>query len=214
MRIEVAQDQVLVIEDIALPRGEWRGGDLDLYVAFGAPGSPRAFDARLVPVPDGALEPAETETGEAVPIDRAPRRPTSAYLLLGRPQMAGAVLHLKEPAFRRALAPGGMAVIRVRTLLAMPAEDANAGREVIVRLGMASGPPLTLGRVQLVATDARPPITRAEARLCGPEADPYPLAIAVTSRPRSGLFSQQAGIAPVLSVRHATDDLCVRFYAQ
>ena len=51
----------------------------------------------------------------------------------------------------------------------------------------------------------------AEARLCGPEADPYPLAVSVLpkgSRP----VDRPAPVAPVLSVRHASDDLCIRFW--
>jgi hypothetical protein len=215
VRIEVAQDHVVVVEDVALPRGDWRSGDLDLYVSFGAPGAPAAFDARLLAVPDGALEPpSDGDAGDPIPVDRAPRRPTTAHLLLGRPQMAGAVLHVREVAFRRAIEPGGLAMIRVRTLLPVPAEDAQAGREIVVRLGIPGGPPLTLGRLQIVAADAKARIARAEARLCGPEADPYPLAIAVTPKPASPptLVGGKAPVAPVLAVRHPSDDLCVRFY--
>ena len=213
VRVEVAPDRVLVLEDVALPRGDWRGGDLDLYVAFGAPGAPRAFDARLLPVPDGALEPDPAEAGEPVPVDRAPRRPATAHALLGRPQMAGAVLHVKEAAFRRAVTPGGMAVVRVRALLDAPPEDPERGRELVVRLGVAAGQPLTLGRLQLAAMGTRTRITRAEAHLCGAEADPYPLAIAVTPRVAAPPApAPEAPVAPVLAVRHVGDDLCVRFW--
>ncbi len=221
VRVEVASDRVLVLEDIALPRGEWRAGDLDLYVAFGAPGAPRAFDARLLAVPDGALEPADGDAGEPLPFDRVPRRPSTAHPLLGRPQMAGAVLHVRDAAFRKAVAPGKMAILRVRTLLDAPPEDAEHAREIVVRLGASNGQPLTLGRVQVVASTASPKlkIARAEAHLCGPDADPYPLA--VTPRPPSPQGPQSAPssdargpIAPVLAVRHATDDLCVRFAVQ
>ena len=215
VRVEVAPDRVLVLEDVALPRGDWRGGDLDLYVAFGAPGAPRAFDARLLPVPDGALEPDPAEAGEPVPVDRAPRRPATAHALLGRPQMAGAVLHVKEAAFRRAVTPGGMAVVRVRALLDAPPEDPERGRELVVRLGVAAGQPLTLGRLQLAATGARTRITRAEAHLCGPDADPYPLSVAVTPKPAAPASpAEKAPIAPVLAVRHASDDLCLRYATQ
>jgi hypothetical protein len=215
VRVEVGTDRVLVLEDVALPRGEWRGGDLDLYVAFGAPGAPRAFDARLLSVSDGALEPEAADAGEPVPFDRAPRRPATAHALLGRPQMAGAVLHVKEAAFRRAVAPGGMAVLRVRALLDPPPEDPERGRELVVRLGAAAGQPLTLGRVQIVATGPRAKVTRAEARLCGPDADPYPLAVAVTPKLAAPASPpEKAPIAPVLSVRHASDDLCLRYLSQ
>lgn len=215
VRIEAAKDHVLVVQDVDLPRGDWRAGDLDLYVAFGAPGAPQAFEARLLAVPDGALEPSESEAGELLPIDRAPRRPHNAQLLLGRPQMAGAVLHVKEHSFRRAIAPGNMAAIRIRALLALPPEDPRAGRELVVRLGIPGGTPLTLGRVELASLEARPWITRAEAHLCGVEADPWPLAIALTpSPPKPASPPEKAPVAPVLSARHSTDDLCVRFWTQ
>lgn len=216
VRIEAAKDRVVVLEEIDLPRGDWRSGDLELYVAFGAPGAPQAFDAHLIAVPDGALEPGESDPGEPIPITLAAVRPSSAQLLLGRSQMAGAVLHVKEPAFRRAIAPGNMAAIRIRALLGLPPEDGQAGRELVVRLGIPAGPPLTLGRVQIASLEPGPWITRAEAHLCGPEADPWPLALSITPKPKAAALEKASPgpIAPVLSVRHATDDLCVRFWTQ
>jgi hypothetical protein len=213
VRVEAAADRVLVLEDISLPRGEWRGGDLDLYVAFGAPGAPRAFDARLFAVADGALEPDDADAGEPVPTDRVPRRPATAHPLLGRPQMAGAVLHVRESAFKKAVTPGGMAIVRVRTLLDAPPEDPERGREVVVRLGASSGQPLTLGRIQVVTTGPKLRIRRAEAHLCGPDADAYPLALS-PKPPPTAVPSERAPIAPVLAVRHASDDLCVLYATQ
>src|ERR1700722_18545331 len=97
--LEVARNHVTVIEDLDLPRGDWRFGDLDLYVAFGSPGAPRAFDARLFAdlSPGGARSP--DEVGEPVVVEPSSRRPGQAYALLGRPQMAGVVVHLRESAF-------------------------------------------------------------------------------------------------------------------
>ena len=215
VRIQVARDHVVIVEEVNLPRGEWQSGDLDFYVAFGAPGAPQAFDARLLAVADGALEPEAADAGEALVVERAARRPASAQTLLGPSQMAGAVVHVREAAFRRAVAAGNMAAIRLRTLLTLPEEDARTGREVVVRLGASRGTPLTLGRLQIDAHDARPRVTRAEAHLCGAEADPYPLAIAVTPRgAASPAPAAEAPIAPVLAVRHVGDDLCVRFWME
>lgn len=214
VRLEVASDRVLVVEDVTLPRGDYRGGDLDFYVAFGAPGAPQAFDARLLPVPDGSLFPDDGDAGEPVPADRAPRRPVGAYVLLGRPQMAGAVLHVREAAFVRAVAPGGMAVLRIRSLLAAPPDDAHAGREIVVRLGASDGQPLTLGRVQVTSPAARPRIARADARLCGEGADRALLAVAIVPKPPPSATAPPAPLAPVLAARHASDDLCVRYATQ
>ncbi len=212
MRVEVARDRVLVIEDINMPRGTWRSGDLDLFVAFGAPGAPEAIDARLLSVKDGALEAAADDAGEPVDTERAGRRPTSAQPLLGPFTMAGVILHVKDASFRRATDDGAMAAVRVRTILAVPPEDARTGREVVVRLGAAAGTPLTLGRVQIASTDPKW-LLRAEAHLCGADADPWPLAIALVPKPaQTPPRTPPLPIAPVLSVRHPSDDLCVRFW--
>jgi hypothetical protein len=209
VKVDVLKAQLVVVEEVNLPRGEWKNESLDFYVAFGAPGVPRAIDARLLAVADGALEP-EDEAGEPMTVDRAPHRPASAHALIGRDTMAGIVVHLKRESLTKAFEPGNMAALRIRTVLDLPDEDPSGARGVVVRLGASRGTPLTLGRLTLVAKPGASPLTRAEAHLCGPDADPTPLAIALTPKP-----SQPASpppIAPVLSVRHASDDLCLRFW--
>ncbi len=210
VRVEVLEKKIVVVQEVNLPRGEWSAQSLDFYVAFGAPGAPRAIDAQLLAVGDGALEPDDADAGEALVVDRAPRRPPSAYPLLGRESMAGVVVHVKADAFGRALEPGNMAALRIRTALDLPEEDPEGARGVVVRLGSSRGTPLTLGRLVLVGKSGGPPPTRAEARLCGAEADTTPLAIALV--PKSTAMPLSPPIAPVLAVRHATDDLCVRFW--
>ncbi len=218
VRLEVAVDHVVLVEEVDLPRGDWRAGDLSFFVAFGAPGTPDAFDAHLVPVADGALAPADTDVGDKLVVDPAPRRPAAAHDLLGSEEMAGVVVHVPEGALRHALAPGGMAALRFRSLLKLPAGNARTGQEMVVRLGRAQTTPLTLGRIEVVTIEDGPPVIRADAHLCGPSADPWPLAVAIgplpTGAPRAPLQSPtaQAPIAPVLAVRHFDDDLCVRFW--
>ena len=204
VRVEVLKAALVVIEEVLLPRGEWSGDALDLYVAFGAPGVPRAIDAHLLPVADGALEPEEDEAGEALALDRAPRRPPTAHALLGKDAMAGVVVHVKKDALTRALVPGSMAALRMRMVLDLPEEELSGARGVVVRLGASRGTPLTLGRLSIASKPGAVPVARAEAHLCGPEADPTPLAVARLKTP--------GAIAPVLAVRHATDDLCLRFW--
>jgi hypothetical protein len=211
VRLEVGGDHVVVIEEVDLPRGDWRGGELSFYVAFGAPGAPDALDAHLLAVPDGALEPLEADVGEKLTVDRAPRRPATAHALLGPEEMAGVVVHASEALLRRAFAPGGMAALRLRSLVRVPVTDAQNGQEVVVRLGHTQTTPLTLGRVQVASTPDGPEIGRAEAHLCGPSADPWPLAVAYAAR-RPEALGARAPIAPVLAVRHPDDDLCVRFW--
>jgi hypothetical protein len=216
VRVEVARDHVLVVHDVLLRRGDWTSGDLDAFVAFGAPGVPRAIDARLyAATAEDDDDPGAAASFEPIAIGPAFRRPAGARLLLGSGAMAGAVLHLREAAFRRATAATGIARVRVRTLMDLPAPDVKTGHEVVVRLGAHEGEPYALGAIVVASDDVRPWVVRAEAHLCGPDADPWPLAVRVEPAPRlpsTGGSAQPSPIAPVLSVRHASDDLCVRFW--
>jgi hypothetical protein len=201
VRVVVGKTELETIEEVNLPRGDWHGEPLDFYVAFGAPGPPRAIDVHLVPVGDGSLEPADDEAGEVLATDRAPRRPASAHPLLGRDTMAGIVVHVKPELFTKALAPGSMAALRIRTAIALPEDDPSGGKSVLVRLGSSRGQPLTLGRIVVHRAG------RADAHLCGPDADTHALAVGGVPKP-----ADSDAIAPVLALRHASDDLCVRVY--
>ena len=230
VRVEAARDRVVVVEDVNLPRGDWRGGGLDLYVAFGAPGTPAAIDARLVAVPAESADSrgesvaaargqSSDDAGEAAAVEPAVRRTANAQLLLGRPQMAGAVVRVKEADLRRAYATSDLAVLRIRSLLSPPAADPRGERDVVVRLGIVGDVPLTLGRIQVVSLEGAGWIMRAEANLCGPEAEGLPLAITVIpkversedARPAAGGGARP--IAPAMAVRHSSDDLCIRWWA-
>jgi hypothetical protein len=200
---------IAVIEDINLPRGEWKGETLRFHVAFGAPG-PRAIDARLVGLGDGELEPADDETGEVLVIERVPRRPTSAHPLLGRETMAGIVVTVPADTLTKAFSRGNMASLRIRSLVDATEPDPSGASSIVVRLGASRGTPLTLGRITATAASPASALVRAEARLCGVEADPHPLAVGLVPRPAQ--VDRQGAIAPVLAVRRATDDLCVRLW--
>jgi hypothetical protein len=228
VRVEAARDRVVVVEDINLPRGEWRAGGLDLYVAFGAPGTPAAIDARLLPVPSDAPDSrsesaapghgqSPDDAGDALAVEPAIRRTPSTQLLLGRPQMAGAIVRVKESDLRRAYAASDLAALRIRSLLSPPAADSRGERDVVVRLGIVGDVPLTLGRVQVVSLEGTGWIARAEANLCGPEAEGLPLSVTVIpklERPAGAATSATRAIAPAMAVRHASDDLCIRWWAQ
>jgi hypothetical protein len=213
VRVEAARDRVVVLEEITLPRGDWSGGGLDLYAAFGAPGTPIAVDARLVPVPAGQSESRLEDAGEAVTVEPAVRHLPSSNLLLGRPSMAGFVVRVKDAALRTAFANGDVAALRIRSLLSPPAADAKGARDVVVRLGIDGGLPLTLSKVQVVSAEPQPWITRAEATLCGPDADPMPLTVSVVPRPEGAPPWSPPTVAPPLATRHGSDDLCVRWWA-
>lgn len=217
VRVEAARDRVVVIEEVNLPRGDWRSGGLDFYVAFGAPGTPLAVDARLVAISKDALESRLEDAGEALAVQSAVRRPAGAFMLLGRAQMAGVVVRVKETDLRRAYASGDLVALRIRSLLPPAAGDAHGLHDVVVRLGIAGDVPLTLGHVQVVSLESQPWITRVEASLCGPEAEGLPLAVTVSPKtdPSDAPAKPRVGgpIAPSTAVRHASDDLCVRWWS-
>jgi hypothetical protein len=212
VRVEAALDRVVVVEDVVLAKADWESGGLDLYVAFGSPGTPIAVDARLIAPSPGGLDSRPEEAGDPVVLEHAVRRTAGSQPLLGRPQMAGVVVHVKEAQLRRAYAGGEAAVLRLRSLVVAPAADATGARDVVVRLGAANGLPLTLGRIQVASLEAQPWITRAEASLCGPEADPEPLTVTLVGKAPGAVRPAKPTIAPESAVRHASDDLCVRWW--
>lgn len=214
VRVEAARDRVVVIEDVNLPRGDWQSGGLDLYVAFGAPGTPIALDARLTSPAEARGDARSDEPGERVATETVPARGPGTQPLLGPPQMAGVVLRIKEAQLKRAYAAGEIAVIRIRSLLRGPAADATGARDVVVRLGVAGGLAMTLGRIQVVSVDSKPWIVaRAEANLCGPEADPWGLSVTLSPKPSGRNDDSRATtIAPQAALRHASDDLCIRWW--
>lgn len=207
-RVEVTRDAVVVIEDVTFARGDWSSGDLDLFVAFGAPGVPQAFDAHLLATPMDSFGAPLDQSGEALPTDRVAHKPDRATPFIGSPRMAGEVVHAREVALRRAFSASGVVTLRVRSLLSAPPADATGAREVLVRLGTLPSNPLALAAVELASKDAAVHLEGADARLCGPDADPYP--IAVTTNPPLPR-TPPLPVSPLGVVRRATDDLCVRW---
>ena len=207
VRVDVAKDRVLVVHEIVMSRGTWSGGDVDLFVAFG-PTLPRALDAHLLAVAQNTSAPDPNDTGEPIAHEAAPHRPPHAHPLLGRSAMAGEVLHVREPAFRRATAGSGQLAIRIRQVLAPPAGDARASHEVVVRLGMESGTPLTVRHVELSTPEPGGWLTSASAQLCGPSADTYSIGFSIAPR---GVALVPMAVDPTSTTRHASDDLCVRY---
>lgn len=213
VRVEIAHDRAVVVQDVNLPRGDWTSGALDLYAAFGSPGTPIAVDARLFALPEGQTDPRADDTGDPVGVEPAVRHTGSSQLLLGRPTMAGVVMHVGSDLLRRTYGTSGVALLRIRSLLEPPSRDDTGGQSVVVRLGIAGGLPLTLGRVQVVSLEPKTAIQRAEATLCGPEADPQPLSVSVVPRLPDAPWWFPATIAPAMATRHPSDDLCIRWWS-
>jgi|HubBroStandDraft_4_1064222.scaffolds.fasta_scaffold100078_2 hypothetical protein len=214
VRVEAGRDRLMVLEEVNFPRGDWVSGGLDLYIAFGAPGVPIAVDARLVAVAPGASDSTLSDAGEPVAVEPSLRRSPPVRPLLGRPQMAGVVVHVKDAQLRRIYESDRGAALRIRSLLPAPAADASGARDTVVRLGVAGGLPLTVGHIQVVSLETEPWITRAEATLCGPEADGWPLSVTLLPKPsQPAPAPSKPPIAPAAALRHASDDLCIRWWA-
>lgn len=206
--LDIRADGVVVTEDVNLPRGDYRSGPLSLYAAFGAPGLPTAVDAKLLTLEEGALEAAPDAPSDKLDVELANRALVSMNVLIGNGAMAGVAIHVPEAIFLRHTAKSGMAVLRIRTLVPEPEEDGSGVREVVVRLGSVQGQPLTLGRIE---TEERVAIGTLSAEFCGKDAEHRALSVA---RLKKGAVTKQRdplAAAPVMSVRHASDDLCVRY---
>lgn len=210
IRIDVGKDALLVTYDVSLARGDWRSGDQRFYVAFGAPGTPSALDAKIFAATATGHLPDAEAVGEQLLVERAARRPSYAQLLLGPADMAGVVVRISEPSFVRATAAAKGAVVRLRTVVEMPAADQEGAHDLVLRLGSALGTPLTVGEVVVHSSEGSDVLQRVEAKYCGPYAEPYP--VAVTADP--GVLPYRrwpAPASPPLLRRHGSDDLCLRF---
>jgi hypothetical protein len=204
VHVDVMPTHLVVTRDVTLPRGDYHGGDLVVHVGWNAT-LPIAFDAKLIPAADGELGADLGAPGEPLPVELGSR---PALPLFGGKELVGANVRVPEAVLTRALAPGNMAVLRVREVLRVPPKDESGERLLLVRLGAAAGVPLTLARVEVRRGEGVSELSRVRAELCGKDAVSSPLFVAVSGG--KGEQEPQA-LAPVLATRHSTDDLCIHF---
>jgi hypothetical protein len=201
VRFEVRQGRVLVSTDLTFPSRRAVTEDLDVHVGYGGPRVPIAFDAQLLSTPKGYLVAPADQTGDRLAVVPSKRSPSHAALALGRPEMAGALVHLSAAHLAERLAPSGQVTLRLREVRELPPPLSDGTRELLARLGSHNGRPLVLGLVELASDE---PIARAEARFCGIEGNSGRLFVSAQVPGRSG-------VAPPLAPRLAHDDLCLRF---
>jgi hypothetical protein len=195
------RNAALVTTDLTFTRGaSYRGGDLSAYVAYGAPGLPKAFDARLLPVERGRFSPREGDGGEALSAAHATHAPDGIALALGGTVRAGQALRLPAAALGRAFEPSGLAALRVRAVHALRS-DADRASLVIRLAGPPGSPPYPLGEVSLRGEGVS--LRSPSASLCRP-ASPDVALVPVGAAPSPGAF------APPRAPRSAADELCVR----
>ncbi len=195
------RNAALVTTDLTFARGAaYRGGDLAAFAAYGAPGLPKAFEARLVPVERGRFSPPDGEgEGEALPATHVTQAPDGVALSLGGPHRAGQALRLPAAALARAFEPSGLAALRLRAVHLLRADGPRAS--LVVRLAAPPGAaPFPLGEVSLRGEGVA--LLSPAAALCRPAGPDLALALAGAPPPPGAL-------APPRAPRSAGDELCV-----
>jgi hypothetical protein len=203
-RVEVTfrRDAALVTTDLTFARSPAsRGADLVAFVAYGAPGLPRAFEARLLPVERGRFAPPPGDDGgEALATAHVTRAPDETAFALGAPNRAGQTVRLPGPALGRAFGPSGLACLRTRAVHLLRADNDRAS--VVVRLAAPPGAaPYPLGEIDVRGEGVT--LARPAASLCR-AAGGAELALALAGAP-----PPPGGFAPPRAPRSAGDDLCV-----
>ncbi|HEU4411239.1 MAG TPA: hypothetical protein VFS43_38655 [Polyangiaceae bacterium] len=190
----------LVTTDLTFTRGAYRGGELAAFAAYGSPGLPRAFEARLLPVERGRFSPPlDADGGEALAAAHATHAPDHAVFSLGGPNRAGQALRLPAAALARALEPSGLAALRVRAVHLL--REGGAPASLVVRLAAPAGAaPYPLGEVSLRGEGVS--LRAASASLCRPSGPDLALALAGAPPP-------PGAVAPPRAPRSAGDALCV-----
>lgn len=200
VRVTVRGTQVLVTTDVTIPQARQTLGDMDVHVAYGAPGTPSAFDAQVLATPAGYLVAPVELSGRTLAHEWASHAPAWATLVLGRPQMGGHTIHLTAASLAEAQRATGRATLRIRQVYPLPALLSDGSRELLVRLASMDGRPLAVGLVEFASDEA---MRRVEARYCGVEGEGRELFVGGAHGTR--------GIAPPLAARGWHDDLCLRF---
>ncbi len=200
VQLSVGANYVLVTTDLTIPKEDLGPGDLRLFVAFGAPGAPRAFEAKLLD-----LSQRTPKEPTSLALERVPSCPAHARVVLGRPRMAGMVITLRREHLKTAWSNQNLAIVRLRAVLTPPAHEVDGGHEVLVRLGAPEQLPITVRSISIEPSGTSSTVTKARAQLCGQGADSVPLTV-------QGASDSQPTLAPILAVRHEDDDLCVRYW--
>ncbi len=188
-RIDVAfrGERALVTTDLTWPR-RVAPESFTLFVAHGAPGSPRAFDAELLAVPSTAFSPPLGARGAAQETwDRA-SAPEEAALSLGPRSAAGQIVVVERDA--EAALSSAQTALRLRAVY-----ELTSRRDVLTRLGPSDGL-LALGPITVSVDGA--PAPHARAALCGVDRH---AAVALPGQPTLP--------SPARVERRAGESLCV-----
>jgi len=203
-----AEDRVLITHDFVIDRGEYHGGDLVFYAAYGGPAIPLAMDAHVF---SGPTLPALSTHGDAAIVEPRPRKPDRVDWVVGRASQAGAAIRVPAATLAKIWDAGPSLIIRVRAVHRAQ-RDPRGERDAIVRLGVAASQPITVLRVDVRGS------TRASARTChqGTLGERVILHDADTGRRldladlrEPSTFYER--LDPSALQRAAEDDLCIAF---
>ena len=201
VRLDVSGSRVLTTTDIMLPAARQPFETLDVHVASGGPGAPLGFDAQLLEIPKGYLSAPLHAVGTKLSTVLDYHSPSYAAFCVGRPEMAGNVVHMPASVLADVLRGTGQATLRLREVRDLPVAMADGTREVLVRLGAVRASPFVLGTVEVASNTSA---ARMQARFCGVHRVDAELFVA-------GAPTMTGAVAPPLAPRSPNDDLCVRF---
>lgn len=161
-----------------------------MHVAWGAPGTPRAFDAELLAVPQDRFAPELDARGSRLSVSHEPRAPREISLTLGLRTSAGETVVVPREDEQRIDTP--QVALRVRAVHEVPTDKRKS---VLVRIGPADATldlgPITVTVDGVAATDAR-------AALCDKG-----------SHTRVALPGQPSLPSPANVARRAGESLCI-----
>jgi hypothetical protein len=202
VRLELVGERIVVTTDVTLPARPGTASALEVHAAYAAPATPLAAEAELLGTPRGFLVAPSAARGSRIDSQHALAAGPASELVLGRARMAGRRIRATAQELELALAPAGLATLRLRELRPLPPPATDRAHQVLVRLGTLGATPLVLGSIELEGSG----ITRHRAYFCGPDVS----AIELWVHPPRGARGKR--VAAPLAARRATDDLCIDFW--
>jgi len=195
------RNAALVTTDLVFTRGSFHLENLDVFLAYGAPGIPRAFEARLLPVPEGYFLPSESESSAvSLRTEHVTHAPSQTAFGLGPRPQAGQLVHLPSHLVADGLKPTGAAALRWRTVHTVVGDEASAS--LVIRVSSPAGvAPYPVGQITLRGEGVS--LVNPSASWCGPQGDGAELALVGSPSPPSAL-------SPLRAPRSPNDELCVR----
>jgi hypothetical protein len=199
--VRLAEAGAFVTSDWLLDRGSWAGTSFDVFVAYTAPGLPVAFEAAVLPEPTDGVLPRLSVSGQSLSTQHAPGAPSQTAFSIGRPNLAGQIVHVDEGALVAAFGTSGRAFLRLRTVVRFEG-GTRFVPSVVVRLETPRLGPVPVGAVT-VRGEGGLSVAHAEASFCALGGAEIALRLAQSPMSTTGR------LAPFLEPLPPHHDLCV-----